>query len=219
MLSILRRSPEKESKTATDPHQITGAQAPAEDRINQILEQTIDAVVSIDGSNCVTFFNAAAERLWGYERDEVIGQNVKMLVPKAIQAQHDGMVNANRETGQDKIVGTSREVEIHRKDGDMLWASLSLSKVEIAGEITYTAFLKDVTQERRTRETINQTLEQAIDAVVTIDENNHVTFFNGAAERLWGYSRDEVIGCNVKMLVPEAKIGRASCRERVSFTV
>ncbi len=170
--------------------------------INQTLEQSLDAVVTIDEHNCVTFFNASAERLWGYRADEVLGKNVKMLVPHAIQGHHDGYVNANRQTGRDKIVGTSRDVEIERRDGSKVWANLSLSKVELEDKIIYTAFVKDITKEREAREIINQTLEQALDAVVTIDEHNLVTFFNAAAERLWGYQRNEVLGNNVKMLVP-----------------
>lgn len=173
------------------------------ERTTQTLEQALDAVVSIDHDNVVTFFNAAAETLWGYTRDEVVGQNVKMLVPDEIRAGHDDLVNANRTTGQDKIVGTSRDVEIQRKAGDRIWANLSLSKVDVGGQISYTAFVKDITEERKAREMINQTLEQALDAVVTIDENNMVTFFNTAAERLWGYERAEVVGQNVKMLVPD----------------
>ncbi|WP_281284948.1 PAS domain S-box protein [Chitinolyticbacter meiyuanensis] len=174
------------------------------DALRQALEQAIDAVVTIDENNNVTFFNAAAERLWGYRRDEVLGRNVKMLVPQAIQSNHDGYVNANRETGVDKIVGTSRDVLIERKDGGKVWANLSLSRVKLGNKISYTAFVKDITRERNARETINQTLEQALDAVVMIDENNLVTFFNRAAEQLWGYERKEVIGQNVKMLVPHA---------------
>jgi PAS domain S-box-containing protein len=172
--------------------------------MNQTLEQVIDAVVTIDQNNNVTFYNAAAERLWGYSRAEVMGRNVKMLVPQAIQASHDSLVNANRSTGVDKIVGTSREVQVERKDGSKVWATLSLSKVRVGDHVTYTAFVKDITREHDAREMMNQTLEQAIDAVVTIDANNEVTFFNGAAERLWGYTRAEVIGRNVKMLVPMA---------------
>ncbi|GHD68804.1 PAS domain S-box protein [Jeongeupia chitinilytica] len=171
--------------------------------ISQTLEQALDAVVTIDECNNVTFFNRAAENLWGYARSEVIGQNVKMLVPRGIQPSHDGYVNANRNTGQDKIVGTSREVQIERKDGGKIWGSLSLSKVHAGDKIIYTAFVKDVTREREVREAMNQTLEQALDAVVSIDGDNNVTFFNAAAEKLWNLRRDEVIGQNVKMLVPQ----------------
>lgn len=171
----------------------------------QVLMQAIDAVVTIDEHNNVTFFNASAERLWGYAADEVLGKNVKMLVPQEIQHRHDGLVNANRTTGVDKIVGTSRDIEVPRKDGETRWCNLSLSKVDVGGgDIHYTAFVKDVTEEKLRRDMIAQTLTQALDAVVTIDEHNNVTFFNPAAELLWGYAAEEVIGRNVRMLVPMA---------------
>lgn len=179
------------------------AERNARERMQQTLEQALDAVVSIDEQNCVTYFNAAAERLWGYGRDEIIGKNVMYLVPSEFRAHHDDYVNMNRRTGQDKIVGTSREVEIERYDGSRVWAALSLSKVKIGNSITYTAFIKDITAERTAREQLNQTLEESLNAVVSIDEHNCVTYFNAAAERMWGYQRNEVLGQNVKLLVPE----------------
>lgn len=169
----------------------------------QALEQSIIAVVSIDESNCVTFYNAAAEKLWGYRRDEVIGQNVAMLVPKELQQRHDGFVNRHRSEGTNRIVGTSREVQLQTKDGRLIWALLSLSQVLVKGKKHYTAFIQDVTAERNGREMIEQTLSQALDAVVVINEHNEVTFYNKAAERLWGYAPAEVLGQNVKMLVPK----------------
>lgn len=178
------------------------AEREARETTRQILDQALDAVVSINQDNIVTYFNRSAEQLWGYRADEVVGQNVKMLVPREFRANHDQFVNANRNTGQDKIVGTSRDVEIERKDGERIWANLSLSKVRAGEKIFYTAFVKDITEQRRSRETITQTLSQAIDPVVTINARNEVTFFNAAAERFWGYRADQVLGQNVKMLVP-----------------
>ena len=172
--------------------------------LRSVLDQALDAIVTIDGDNCVTYYNASAERLWGYSADEVIGQNVKMLVPKAIQANHDDYVNANRETGVDKIVGTSRDIEIERRDGSKLWCNLSLSRVVSEEGTSYTAFVKDISEQHENALRIDQTLEGCLDAVVTIDENNDVIFFNAAAERLWGCNREEVLGRNVKMLVPRA---------------
>jgi PAS domain S-box-containing protein len=172
------------------------------DAMRHVLDQARDAVISIDAANAVTYFNPAAERLWGYSAAEVLGQNVKMLVPSEIRHGHDGFIAANRTTREDKIVGTSRDVQIERKDGARPWVVLSLSRVETDQGIGYTAFVRDITAERNARELIRQTLEQAIDAVVMIDAANTVTFYNKAAERLWGYAPDEVIGRNVKMLVP-----------------
>ena len=151
----------------------------------------------------MTFFNAAAERLWGLAAEDVLGRNVRMLVPGEYREQHDQFVNANRETRIDKIVGTSRDVHVERADGTKVWANLSLSRVDLGDRIHYTAFVKDIAEQKRAQEFVWQTLEQALDAVVAIDHQNCVTFFNAAAERLWGFDRKEVVGENVRMLVPQ----------------
>ncbi|PKF48971.1 PAS domain S-box protein [Enterovibrio nigricans] len=158
-------------------------------RVEQMLSQSVNSVVSIDGNNHVTYMNPAAEELWGYKADEVIGQNVKMLVPKELRGFHDTYVNTNRQTKVDIIVGTSRDVELERRDGSKIWANLSLSRTDVAGEIGYTAFARDITKEKIAREENEQVLRQAIDAVISIDQNNLVTFFNPAAEVLWGYTQ------------------------------
>ena len=170
---------------------------------HQALEQAIIAVVTINEKNNVTFFNRAAEKLWGYAATEVIGNNVAMLIPAQLRQHHDGYVNTHRSTGNDKIVGSSREVQLQHKDGQKIWVQLSLSQINVKGKKHYTAFVRDVTKEREARETMFQTLEQALDAVVCIDEHNNITLYNAAAVKLWGYSRDEVMGKNVKILVPK----------------
>ena len=176
--------------------------------MSSVLEQCLDAVVSIDQKNRIIFFNKAAERLWGYSAKEVLGENVKILVPASVKDHHDAHIERNRQGGSDRIVGTSRDVCMERKDGSQVWVNLALNKVVSGRSITYTAFVRDITAERASREMINQTLEQALDAVVTIDENNVIIFVNSAAEHLWGYDRQEMLGNNVKMLVPHDIQGR-----------
>ena len=170
----------------------------------QALRQSIIAVVSIDENNNITFMNRAAESLWEYQQHEVLGKNIKVLVPPEHQHQHDNYVNTHRKTNQNKIVGTSREVQLQTKSGRRVWVSLSLSQVQVGTKRHYTAFVREITKERESREIIEQTLEQAVDAVVCIDEKNNVTLFNSAAEKLWGIARNEIIGSNVKNLVPQA---------------
>jgi c-di-GMP-specific phosphodiesterase len=170
----------------------------------QALEQSILAVVTIDQNNNITFYNKAAQDLWGYTKSEVLGKNIQMLVPVEHKANHDSYVNTHRNTGNNKIVGSSREVELETKAGKRIWVQLALSQVIVGGQKHYTAFVRDVSQEREAREIVEQTLEQALDAVICIDEHNNVTLFNASAEKLWGYTRGEVLGKNVKMLVPRA---------------
>lgn len=152
--------------TVTTPPDLTSTSS----RMEQVLEQAIDAVVSIDEKNCITFYNAAAERLWKYSRAEVMGMNVKMLVPQVHQPVHDDYVNNNRVTGRDKIVGTSREVEIHQKGGTVVYGLLSLSKV-LLGDLThYTAFVRDITQEVQRRKATQVAMQDVVTSSNQIDK-------------------------------------------------
>ncbi|MEZ5755973.1 MAG: PAS domain S-box protein [Paracoccaceae bacterium] len=181
------------------------AHARLDSRINLrlVLDQAIDAAVLIDNNNCIIYFNAAAQRLWGYDAHEVLGSNVKILIPHEMRGQHDSWVNRHRRTQQNRIVGSSREVQLERKDGRKVWVSLSLSQVRGEdGALNYAAFIRDITEDRKNRLAIRQTLENTMDAVVSINAENAVTFFNASAEKLWGYSAAEVVGQNVRMLVP-----------------
>lgn len=165
------------------------------------LDQSVLAIVTIDPDNRVIYMNAAAESLWCISADKVIGNNVRMLVPKIHQPNHDQYVNRHRQTGENRIVGSSRELEIERYDGTTTWVNLTLSQIRQGKKTYYTAFARDCSEERAQRSVVEQVLHQAHDGVVTIDGQNNILFANPAAEKLWGYSRDEMIGNNIKMLV------------------
>jgi len=99
----------------------------------QLLTQSLDAVVIIDESNSVTFFNAAAEQLFGMTAAAVTGQNVRILLPEELLERDDGFIQANRETGVNRVVGARRELRVERGDGTRRWATVSMSRVELAG--------------------------------------------------------------------------------------
>ncbi|MES2032305.1 MAG: EAL domain-containing protein [Pseudomonadota bacterium] len=165
------------------------------------LEQAIDAVVMIDSRNTVIHFNAAAERLWGYERAEVLGRNVGFLVSTAVRSQHDGYIAANRATGVNRIVGHSHEVKIERRDGSEIWGSVSMSRVEVNGEITYMGFVRDVTEDVKRREEITR-LSLVVDktnrAIYIAGRDARICYVNGAFAEMFGYSLEEATG-----LIPE----------------
>lgn len=171
-------------------------------RNSKTLEQAVDSIIAINSDKIITFINPKAVEMFGFTAEEVMGQNVKMLVPIEHRANHDNYVNANMTTGINKVVGSGRDLEMTRKDGSKFWGNLSLSKVELDGELSYTAFIKDITEQRNDRERMAQILEQAVDSVITIDENKIITFINKSGEDMFGFSRNEVLGQNVKMLVP-----------------
>lgn len=203
-----------------------------------------DAVVTIDETKNVIFWNKAAEKLWGYTAEDTIGKNIKNFVPDEHKKEHDSYVDTNLITGKDKIVGTGREVEVQTKTGDRIPVLLTMSKFSEGDKTYFMAVCKDITNQKemeakqlqqaqemqeqteelkaqeeelrqnmeelqatqeaidREKRVMEDTLFQALDAVITIDHNKNIKFYNKAAEKIFGYTTDEVIGQNVKMIVP-----------------
>ena len=165
--------------------------------IDLTLEQCVDAVVTIDNNNNIIFFNRAAEQLWRCQREDVMHKNVNVLVPGNIRANHDNLVNHNRHGGADKIIGTSREVEFTAFDGTVVWGNLSLSKIELADKILYTAFVKDITEQRHQRERIkllSLVADETTNSVIICDALGHIEYTNPGFSKLTGYSMQEVLG-------------------------
>ncbi len=162
-----------------------------------ILEQAIDGVVVVDHTNAVVLFNAAAERLWGMSRDQVLGQNVNILVPEEHRAHHDSHLAANRGGAQNRLVGTTVEVPIIRPDGSKAFGSLSLSRTTINGQIYYAAFVKDVTGDVRRRDELyllSLVANETDRAVIITDRHQRIVYANRAFIEMFGYSREELIG-------------------------
>lgn len=164
-----------------------------------IIEQAIDGVVVIDGCNNVVLFNAAAERLWGIARSEIIGRNVRGLVPLHGRADHDAQIDHNRLGGDDRLVGRTVEVPVNRPDGTLVWGALSLSRTRIGDTLYYAAFVKDVTEEVRRREElylVSLVANETDQAVHITDRNRRIVYANRAFVDLFGYSREELIGAD-----------------------
>lgn len=129
-------------------------------RITAIVDHAVDAILTIDDKGIIESFNPAAERIFGYEAHEVIGQNVKKLMPEPYQHEHDQYLSNYRATRQKKIIGIGREVKGQRKDGTTFPIELSVSELEINGERLFTGIIRDITKRKK--------LEQIKDEFVSI---------------------------------------------------
>ena len=173
------------------------------ERNEQILEQAVDSVVTINADKIVTFYNKAAETMFGYAREEVLGQNVKMIVPMEHRGNHDQYVESNMKTSVNKVVGQGRDLEMVRKDGSKFWGNLSLSKVNVGGSLQYTAFIKDITEQKNyltAQERLQSELEtrmNQINVACLVSESDlkgNVTFVNDKLCEVTGYTREECMG-------------------------
>jgi two-component system sensor kinase FixL len=127
-----------------------------------LIETAVDGIIVIDGKGSIQIYNAACERLFGHASQEVVGQNVKMLMPAPYQAEHDGYLQHYQRTGMKRIIGIGRDVFGLRKDGTTFPMYLSVGEGSIDGKTIYVGIIHDLTERegaaRRTRELQNELL-------------------------------------------------------------
>ena len=124
-------------------------QRSSEARARAIIDAAVDGIVLIDRRGRVEAFNPAAERLFHYRADEVIGHNVSMLMPEPYASAHDHYLRRYLTTGEAHIIGTGREVSGRRKDGSVFPIHLSVAELIIDGDTKFTGIIRDLTERVR----------------------------------------------------------------------
>lgn len=127
------------------------AAPPQRARLDRILATTQDAVVLIDGHARIVAFNAAAQRMFGYEVAEVLGRNVGLLMPEPHRGEHDGYIERYERTGEARALGRLRTLVAQRKDGEVFPIELSVceSGGGPADPVSYAAFIRDISDKAR----------------------------------------------------------------------
>ena len=129
-----------------------------------ILDTVISGILAIDKDRIVREFNPGAERIFGYAADEVIGQNVKALMPEPYHGQHDGYVQRYLDTGEKRIIGIGREVVGKRKDGTTFPLELAVNEMVLKDERMFVGVLTDITERKRAEEVLVAAKEAAEEA-------------------------------------------------------
>jgi two-component system, LuxR family, sensor kinase FixL len=131
----------------------------AESRLAALLDAAVDAIILIDQQGRITRFNLAAERMFGYAQDEVLGRNVSVLMPDPYRSQHDSYIARYARTGERRIIGIGREVTAQRNDGSTFPIDLSVGEFRTTGELLpggqhgFVGIIRDLTERRaQTRE-------------------------------------------------------------------
>ncbi|WP_105012611.1 PAS domain S-box protein [Salinibacter sp. 10B] len=132
----------------------------SEARAQAILETTVDGIITIDRNGIVESFNQAAEDIFGYDASEVVGENVKMLMPSPYHEEHDEYLRNYHETGNRNIIGIGREVTGKRKDGSTFPMDLAVSEVELGDRTIYTGIVRDISERRRLEKEILNVSEE-----------------------------------------------------------
>jgi len=182
----------------------------SEARYRGLLEAAPDAMVVVNQSGEIVLLNVQAEKQFGYRRDELVGQQVKNIIPEGFAERliADDLRSAAEALAQQ--IGTGIELSGRRKDGSEFPIEIMLSPLESAEGILVTAAIRNISVRKDAEAHLAQMegryrglLEAAPDAMVVVNQDGEIVLLNVQAEKQFGYSRDELVGQQVKNIIPE----------------
>ena len=176
-----------------------------------IIESAMDAVITVDEEQRVVVFNPAAERVFRWPRDKVMGQKLDMLLPARFRDAHQAHIAAfDRGDGHARGMGARTVLNGLRSDGEEFPIEASISRYQDGGRTFFTVILRDVTERAQAGERLARSearlrgiLDSAMDAIITVDERQHIVLFYEAAELVFGCPRHEALGAPLSWFIPE----------------
>jgi len=173
------------------------------------LDSALDCIITMDATGRVREFNPASERVFGFTRAEAIGKELaELIIPPRTRERHRQGLAHYLKTGEGPLLGKLIEIEALRRDGAEILVQLAITALEVDGSPIFTAYLRDITERRRAEEAnrrLAAIIESFGDAIISKDLNEMITSWNEEAERLFGYTADEIIGKPITTLVPSER--------------
>jgi PAS domain S-box-containing protein len=177
-------------------------------RLAATLDNVLDGIITINDRGIIDSFSVGAEQLFGYSAPEVIGQNIKLLMPAGLAAHHDGYLDTYRRTGVKRIMRTRRQVEARRKNGQLLPIELGISEMRVGGRRQFIGIVRDITERSRV-----DRMHQEFVATVSHELRTPLTSIIGAL-RLLQAQRELELPPSIKRLV-EIADHNGQCLQRL----
>lgn len=177
----------------------------SEERLRAILDTAVEGIITIDQHGLIESMNPAAVRIFGYNQAEIVGENVNVLMPSPYREQHDSYIANYLRTGRAKIIGVGREVSGRRKDGTVFPMDLSVSEVNLSGRRLFTGFVRDISERKEAEKALGHfaaMVESSDDAIIGKTLDGHISSWNKGAEKIFGYTREEMVGKHISILIP-----------------
>ena len=172
--------------------------------LSGIMDNVIDGIVTIDEKGIIESVNRSIEYLFGYSEGELIGENVKILMPEPDCGRHDTYLADYLRTGQGKILGIGpREVTGQHKNGANICLELATSEMRLGAEMKFIGVLRDITKRKQVEQELrklSRAVESSSSGVIITDLDGTIEYINEKFTEITGYSREEVIGQNTRIL-------------------
>lgn len=175
-----------------------------EARFRLLLDGAPNAMLMVDADGRIEWINPQAERLFGYSREELQNQLVEMLLPERYREQHSGWRRAFQASPSPRQMGSGRELFARRKDGSEVPVEIGLSPVQTDEGWKTVGSIIDLSARRHAEERARMLVEAAPNAIVLANADGIIELVNSQSELLFGYSRSEMIGQSVELLIPES---------------
>ena len=175
----------------------------SEQTFQDLLESAPDAMIVINDSGTIMLVNAQLERLFDYEREELLGQPIETLVPEQFRANHPQKVASFIANSSARPMGAGLELYGERKDGTVFPVEISLSPVKTEQGLLISCAVRNIADRKKEQQKFQAILESAPDAMVVTDSHRKIVVVNSQVEKLFGYPPDELIGEKIEILVPK----------------
>src|ERR1700733_13245976 len=175
----------------------------SEARYRGLLEAAPDAMVVGNHDGGIVLLNVQAEKQFGYQRDELLGQKITRIIPEGFAERliADGIRTPTDALAQQ--IGMGIELSGRRKDGSRFPIEIMLSPLESAEGILVTAAIRNITTRKDSEARYRGLLEAAPDAMVVVNQDGGIVLLNAQAEKQFGYQRDELLGQKITRIIPE----------------
>jgi len=181
---------------------ITGKKR-SEGKFQALLESAPDAMVIVNKFGQIVLVNAQTEKLFGYGRASLVGQEVEKLIPSRYSHHHAGHRKNFFENPKTREMGAGLELFGIRKDGSEFPVEISLSPLKIEDGLFVSAAIRDISSRKKSEAKFKGLLESAPDAMVIVDKKGLIQLVNAQTEILFEYNREEIIGQKVEILIPD----------------
>ncbi|MBT5675116.1 MAG: PAS domain S-box protein, partial [Rhodospirillaceae bacterium] len=178
--------------------------------LEAVIGSTSDAIITADAEGLVVTWNPAAEKIFGFSQEEVLGQPMTLFMPEQFRAAHDAGIARVTSTGKTKVMGQALPLIGLHKDGHEFPIELSLATWEMEGTRYFSGIIRDVSEREKlagelaqSEELMRAIMNSASDTIICADEYGKVVLWNPVAEKMLGHSAEDMIGEPLTAIIPE----------------